>query len=59
MRLSNWLILGLLSLIIIAVASSAIYTGLGTNKINIVINTNGTNTDVNYQTTYMVQFHKK
>ncbi len=24
--------------------------GLGTNNINIVINTNGTNTDINYQT---------
>jgi signal peptidase I len=32
------------------VASSAVYTGLGTNNINIVINTNGTNTDINYQT---------
>lgn len=31
-------------------ASSAIYTGLGTNSINIVINTNGTNTDIDYQT---------
>ena len=50
MRSSNWLILGLLSLIIIAVASSAVYMGLGTNNINIVINTNGTDTDINYQT---------
>lgn len=50
MRSSNWLILGLLSLIIIAVASSAVYMGLGTNNIKIVINTNGTDTDINYQT---------
>lgn len=50
MRSSNRLILGLLFLIIIVVASSAVYTGLGTNNINIVINTNGTNTDINYQT---------
>lgn len=50
MRSSNRLILGLLFLIIIVVASSAIYTGLGTNSINIVINTNGTNTDIDYQT---------
>ncbi|MFZ0441053.1 MAG: S24/S26 family peptidase [Methanobacterium sp.] len=50
MRSSNRLILGLLFLIIIVMASSAIYTGLGTNSINIVINTNGTNTDIDYQT---------
>jgi signal peptidase I len=50
MRSSNWLILGLLSLILIAVASSAVYMGFGTNTINIVINTNGTDTDINYQT---------
>jgi signal peptidase I len=50
MRSSNRLILGLLFLIIIVVASSAVYTGLGTNNINIVINTNGTNTDIDYQT---------
>ena len=50
MRSTNWLILGLLSIIVIAVAASAIYNGLDTNNINIVINTNGKNTDINYQT---------
>ena len=45
MRLSNWIIFGLLSVLIIATAS-AMYTGFGTNKINLVINTNGTITYV-------------
>ena len=45
MRLSVWIIFGLLLLSIIA-AASVIYTGYGTDKINLVINTNGTNTYV-------------
>jgi hypothetical protein len=44
MRLSNWIIFGLLSVLIIA-TDSAMYTGFGTNKINLV-NTNGTITYV-------------
>jgi hypothetical protein len=36
MRLSNWIIFGSLLLSIIATVS-AIYTGYGTNKINLVI----------------------
>ena len=45
MRLSVWIIFGLLLLSIIA-AASVVYTGYGTDKINLVINTNGTNTYV-------------
>ena len=48
MRSANWIIIGLLLVIIVVVSS--MYSGMGTNKINIIINTNGTNTDVNYQT---------
>ncbi|MGB7968262.1 MAG: S24/S26 family peptidase [Methanobacterium sp.] len=43
MRLSYWIIFGLLLLSIIA-AASAIYTDYGTNKVNLVIKTNGTDT---------------
>jgi signal peptidase I len=49
MRLSKWIIFGLLLIIIIA-ATSVIYTGYGTNKIDLVINTNGTNTYVTNET---------
>jgi signal peptidase I len=49
MRLSNWIIFGLLLVLIIAV-TSAMYTGFGTNKINLIINTNGTNTYVTNET---------
>ena len=49
MRLSKWIIFGLLLITIIA-ATSVIYTGYGTNKINLVINTNGTNTYVTNET---------
>ena len=49
MRLSKWIIFGLL-LIIITAATSVIYTGYGTNKIDLVINTNGTNTYVTNET---------
>jgi hypothetical protein len=49
MRLSNWIIFGLLSVLII-VAASLMYSGFGTNKINLVINTNGTNTYVTNET---------
>jgi signal peptidase I len=47
MRSINWLILGLLVLVI--TAASAVYSGLDSNNINIVVNTNGTATNVNYQ----------
>jgi hypothetical protein len=40
MRLSYWIIFGLLLLSIIA-SASAIYTDYGTNKINLVIKMNG------------------
>lgn len=43
MRLSYWIIFGLLLLSIIA-AASAIYMDYGTNKVNLVIKTNGTDT---------------
>ncbi len=49
MKLSNWIILGLLSVLLIA-AASVMYTGFGTNKIDLVINTNGTNTYVTNET---------
>ena len=49
MRLSNWIIVGLLSVLLIA-AAAAVYTGLGTNKLSLVINTNGTNTYVTNET---------
>jgi signal peptidase I len=49
MRLSNWIIFGLLSVFIIA-AASAMYTGFGTNKLNLVISTNGTSTHVTNET---------
>jgi signal peptidase I len=49
MRLSRLIIFGLLLITIIA-ATSVIYTGYGTNKINLVINTNGTNTYVTNET---------
>ena len=49
MRLSNLIIFGLLSVLII-VAASVMYSGFGTNKINLVINTNGTNTYVTNET---------
>ncbi len=49
MRLSNWIIFGLLSVLIIA-AAAAMYTGFGTNKVSLVINTNGTNTYVTNET---------
>ena len=45
MRLSYWIIFGLLLLSIIA-AASVIYTGYGTDKISLVIKTNGTDTYV-------------
>jgi signal peptidase I len=48
MRSTNWIILGILLVVIIVVSS--MYSGMGTNKINIIINTNGTDTDINYQT---------
>jgi signal peptidase I len=49
MRVSNWIIFGLLSVLII-VTASVMYSGFGTNKINLVINTNGTNTYVTNET---------
>jgi signal peptidase I len=48
MRSINWLILGLLLLVI--TAASVVYSGFDSNHINIVVNTNGTSTTVNYQT---------
>jgi phage repressor protein C with HTH and peptisase S24 domain len=48
MRSTNWIILGILLVVIVVVSS--MYSGMGTNKINIIINTNGTDTDINYQT---------
>ena len=45
MKLSYWIIFGLLLLSIIS-AASVIYTGYGTDKISLVIKTNGTNTYV-------------
>jgi signal peptidase I len=44
MRLYSWLIFVVLSILIIT-AGTAIYNGFGTNKINIIIKTNGTNTN--------------
>ncbi len=46
MRLINWLILGFVVLIL---AATTIYSGLGTNNISVVVDTNGNSTDVNYQ----------
>jgi len=48
MRSINWLILGLLVLGI--TAATVVYSGLDSNNINIVVNTNGTTTTVGYQT---------
>ena len=48
MKSTNWIILGLLVLLI--VAASAVYSVFESNNLNIVIDTNGSNTEVNYQT---------
>ncbi len=48
MRSTKWLILGLVVLLI--AATSAVYSVIDSNNINIVIKTNGSSTDVNYQT---------
>jgi signal peptidase I len=48
MRSINWLILGLLVLGI--TAATVVYSGLDSNNINIVVNTNGTTTTIGYQT---------
>lgn len=48
MRSTNWLILGLLVLLIMM--ASAVYSVLDSNNLSIVIDTNGSNTEVNHQT---------
>ena len=48
MKSTNWIVLGLLVLLI--VAASAAYSVFEYNNLNIIIDTNGSNTEVNYQT---------
>jgi hypothetical protein len=48
MKSTNWIVLGLLVLLI--VAASAVYSVFEYNNLNIIIDTNGSNTEVNYQT---------
>ena len=47
MKSNNWLIFGVIILVILAVS---IYSILESNNLEITINTDGTNTNVNYQT---------
>jgi len=45
MRSVNWLIIGF---VVIILASSIIYSSLSYNNLSVIVETNGSNTDVNY-----------
>ena len=45
MKSINWLILGILVLLL---AAMALYSGFSTNNLSIIVDTNGSNTNVNY-----------
>jgi hypothetical protein len=45
MKSINWLILGV---VVLLLAATALYSGFGTNNLSIIVDTNGSNTNVNY-----------